>query len=80
MELLPVVSLFAAVEGNVNLIGYGVAALGTAIGLGFMIGKTIEGVARQPEAVNVLRPLMILGIGFIEILALLAFVLTFIQG
>jgi len=67
-----------AFTGNANVMGYGLAAIGPGIGLGIIIGKTIEGIGRQPEASNILRPLMFLGIGFVEILALLGFVLAFI--
>ncbi len=48
----------------------GLAALGTGIGMGFMVGKTVEGMARQPEASGLLRTTMIIGIAFIEALAL----------
>ncbi len=39
----------AEVAGNLNVVGYGLAAIGPGIGLGILIGKTIEGTARQPE-------------------------------
>lgn len=67
-----------AFSGNANVIGYGLAAIGPGIGLGVLIGKTIESIGRQPESANTLRPLMFLGLGFVEILALLGFVLAFI--
>lgn len=69
-----------AFSGNANVIGYGLAAIGPGIGLGVMIGKTIEAIGRQPEASNTLRPLMFLGLGFVEVLALLGFVLAFIKA
>ena len=59
------------------LIGYGIATLGPGIGLGIMIGKTIEGMARQPEMAGQLRSTMFIGLAFIEILALLAIVTPF---
>lgn len=59
------------------LIGYGIATLGPGIGLGIMIGKTIEGMARQPEMAGQLRSTMFVGLAFIEILALLAIVTPF---
>ena len=40
----------AEVAGNLNVVGYGLAAIGPGIGLGILIGKTIEGTARQPSA------------------------------
>ena len=32
----------AEVAGNLNVVGYGLAAIGPGIGLGILIGKTIE--------------------------------------
>ena len=61
----------AEVAGNLNVVGYGLAAIGPGIGLGILIGKTIEGTARQT--------LMFLGLAFVEVLALLGFVLAFIK-
>lgn len=59
-------------------LGIGVAAFGTGIGMGFMVGKTVEGIARQPEAAGLLRTTMIIGIAFIEALALYALVISFL--
>lgn len=64
-------------EGNLNVIGYGLATLGPSIALGIMIGKALESMARQPEAAGMLRTTMFIGIAVIEALALLAFVLAF---
>lgn len=65
--------------GNASTIGYGLAAIGPGIGLGILIGKTIEAIGRQPEADAKLRPLMFVGLAFVEVLALLGFVLAFIK-
>jgi len=46
----------AEVAGNLNVVGYGLAAIGPGIGLGILIGKTIEGTARQPELGRRLPP------------------------
>jgi F-type H+-transporting ATPase subunit c len=54
----------------------GLAALGTGIGIGILVGKAVEGMARQPEAAGVIRTTMILGIVFIEALALYALVIA----
>jgi len=67
-------------EGSINVLGYGLGALGPALGLGFLIGKTLEGIARQPEAAAQLRATMILGLGFVEALALFGFVLAILQA
>lgn len=77
--MLELVAAANALSGDVNVIGYGLAAIGPGVGLGILIGKTIEGIGRQPEASNALRPLMFLGLGFVEVLALLGFVLAFVK-
>ena len=56
----------------------GLAALGTGIGMGVMVGSAVEGIARQPEALNQIRVNMIIGIAFIEALALYALVISFL--
>ncbi|MBC7551043.1 MAG: ATP synthase F0 subunit C [Cellulomonas sp.] len=68
----------AAVSGNVATIGYGLAVIGPGIGLGILIGKTIEGIARQPEVAGQLRTTMFIGIGFVEVLGLLGLITGFL--
>jgi F-type H+-transporting ATPase subunit c len=63
--------------GSLNVIGYGLATLGPGIGLGILIGKAVESMARQPEAAGIVRTNMFIGIAVVEALALLAFVLAF---
>ena len=41
--------LFAELEGSIGSVGYGLAAIGPGIGIGVLVGKTVEGQARQPE-------------------------------
>ncbi|MFD6394109.1 ATP synthase F0 subunit C [Nocardia sp. NPDC060259] len=59
-------------------IGYGLAAIGPGVGIGILVGKTIEGIARQPELAGQLRTTMFLGIALTEALALLGLVAGFI--
>lgn len=68
----------AEVSGNVATIGYGLAVIGPGIGLGILIGKTIEGIARQPEVAGQLRTTMFIGIGFVEVLGLLGLITGFL--
>ncbi len=70
--------LLAEVTGNLNSIGYGLAAVGPGIGLGILIGKALEGMARQPEVTGVLRTNMFIGIALVEALALLGIVAGFL--
>ncbi len=65
--------------GDVTLIGYGLAAIGPAIAVGLIFAAYINGVARQPEAGNLLRPIAILGFALAEALAIFALVLFFIK-
>jgi F-type H+-transporting ATPase subunit c len=57
------------VSGNVGTIGFGLSAIGAGVGIGLVVGKTIEGVARQPELAGRLQVLMYIGIAFTEALA-----------
>ncbi len=68
----------AEVSGNVATIGYGLATLGPGIGLGILIGKALEGIARQPEVAGQLRTTMFIGVAFVEVLALLGLVTGFL--
>jgi len=76
------VGILAEVEGSVSAIGkglvYGLGAIGPGIGIGFLVGKSVEAMARQPEAAGMVRTTMFLGIAFVEALALFGFVLSFI--
>ncbi len=65
-------------DGSLNVIGYGLAAIGPAIGVGLIFAAYINGVARQPEARGLLQPIAILGFALAEALAILGFVLAFI--
>jgi F-type H+-transporting ATPase subunit c len=69
--------LVAVLSGNLNVLGYGVGAVGPGIGLGILIGKALEGIARQPEAAAMVRTTMFIGLAFVEALALFGFVLAF---
>ncbi|MCL1791303.1 MAG: F0F1 ATP synthase subunit C [Peptococcaceae bacterium] len=67
--------------GAAALIGAGIAAgaaaLGASIGNGNVISKTIEGIARQPEAKGSLQGVMFIGVGLIEALPLITVVIAF---
>ena len=65
-------------SGNLSLIGYGLAAIGPAIAIGMIFAAYINGVARQPEAGGLLRPIAILGFALAEALAIFGLVLFFL--
>ncbi len=57
---------------------YSIATLGPASAIGVIVMKSVESVARQPESEGSVRGLMILGVAFVEALAILGFVLFFV--
>jgi len=63
------------------LIGMGMAAVGFAgsgIGIGYIFGKMIESVARQPEAEAKVGKYMWIGFALVEAIALYGLVIAFI--
>jgi F-type H+-transporting ATPase subunit c len=56
----------------------GIAAFGTAIAIGWLASRAMEGIARQPEAAANIRTTMILAIAFVEAIALYALVVALI--
>ncbi|WCK56905.1 F0F1 ATP synthase subunit C [Aneurinibacillus sp. Ricciae_BoGa-3] len=56
---------------------FGLAAVGAGIGNGLVVSRTIEGVARQPEARGSLMGLMFLGLGLVEALPIIAVAIGF---
>jgi F-type H+-transporting ATPase subunit c len=68
----------AALVGNLAVVGYGLAAVGPGIGVGLVVSKTIESIARQPELAARLQVTMWLGIAFTEALALIGLATPFI--
>ena len=73
-------SILAEVTGNIATVGYGLSAIGPGIGIGILVGKTVEGTARQPEVAGRLQTTMFLGIAFVELLAFLGIAAHFIFG
>ena len=67
-------------EVNLAHLGSGLAiglgALGPGIGLGFLVGKALEGMARQPETTGTLRTTMFIGVALAESIALYSFVIA----
>ncbi len=59
-------------------IGMAIAAAGCGIGQGMGLKAACEGVARNPEASNKLTTILLLGLAFIESLAIYALVICMI--
>jgi F-type H+-transporting ATPase subunit c len=58
--------------------GMGIAAFGTGIGQGLAIQKSVEGIARNPEASGKITVTMLIGLAMIESLAIYALVVALI--
>ena len=68
--------------GSVGLlaaaIAIGLGALGAGIGNGLIVSKTVEGIARQPEARGALQTVMFIGVALVEAIPIIAAVIAFI--
>ncbi|HIX41725.1 ATP synthase F0F1 subunit C [Kurthia sp. 3B1D] len=56
----------------------GLGALGAGIGNGLIVGRTVEGIARQPELKGLLQTTMFIGVALVEALPIIAVVIAFI--
>jgi F-type H+-transporting ATPase subunit c len=74
------VTNIAEITGSLGVVGYGLAAIGPGVGVGLVVSKTIESIARQPELAARLQVTMWLGIAFTEALALIGLATPFIFG
>jgi F-type H+-transporting ATPase subunit c len=72
----------ALIQGSLSVLGaglaFGLGAIGPGIGVGFVAGKAIEGMARQPEMAGRIQTTMFIGMALAEAIALLGFVLAFV--
>ncbi len=75
-----------ALEGNINDaskalalgLATGIGAIGPGIGVGYVFGKTIEAVGRQPELRGQLTGLMWLGFALTEAIVFYALGMAFV--
>lgn len=58
-------------------IAIGLAAVGAGIGNGLIVGRTVEGIARQPEARGLLQTTMFIGVALVEALPIIGVVIAF---
>ena len=62
-----------AIAAGIAMFG---AAIGGGIGDGIVIAKMLEGMARQPELSGQLRTTIFIGVGLVEAMPILAFVIS----
>ena len=59
-------------------LGAAFGAIGPGVGVGYLIGKTIEGVSRQPELRGDLQGMMFLGLALTEAITFYALLMSFV--
>ncbi|MGB0872332.1 MAG: F0F1 ATP synthase subunit C [Solirubrobacterales bacterium] len=59
-------------------IATGIGAIGPGIGVGYLIGKTIESTARQPEMAGQLQGLMYIGVALTEAIVFYALLMSLV--
>ena len=64
--------------GTLNMVGYGLAAIGPGIGVGIVFAAYINGTARQPEMQSRLQTIAFLGFALSEALAIIGIALAFV--
>ena len=68
------------ISGSLNMVGYGLAAIGPGVGVGLIFAAVIHGTARQPEARGALMGTAWLGFAVVEALAIIGIALAFVLG
>ena len=67
-----------AVKALAMAIVVSVGVFGPALGIGNLVGKTLEAIGRNPDASGKIQTTMFIGIAFTEALAIFALVVGFI--
>ena len=71
--MLPILEI----TGSLNMLGYGLATLGPALGVGWIFASVLNGTARQPEARGALMGTAWIGFAVVEALAIIGIALAF---
>ena len=80
-DILPLAATDSGVDAAKALalgLGTGFGAIGPGIGVGYLIGKTIESTARQPEMAGQLQGLMYVGVALTEAIVFYALLMGFV--
>lgn len=56
----------------------GLGMMGPGLGIGLLVSKALEAIGRNPEASGKIQTTMILGVAFVEALAIFTLVVAFI--
>lgn len=55
-----------------------IGVIGPAIGIGMLVSRALEAIGRNPEAASKIQSTMIIGVAFVEALAIFALVVAFV--
>lgn len=84
MDITSFLPLLEFTDDGLRFVGagfvMGFGALGPAIGIGWLVSKAMEALGRNPEAQSVIQTNMILGIAFVEAIAIYALVIGVMIG
>ena len=58
------------VAGSLAAVGAGIVTIGAGLGIGLIGSKSVEGIARQPEATSKIQTAMLIAAALIEGIAL----------
>ena len=72
--MLPIMEI----SGSLNMLGYGLATLGPALGVAWIFASVINGTARQPEARGAMMGTAWIGFAVVEALAIIGIALAFV--
>lgn len=64
--------------GTITTLAFGLAVIGAGIGVGYIGGKAMEAIARQPEAAGDIRANMLIMAALVEGIGLIALILAYI--
>ena len=87
MDLLPIVTVIAQAGGEQQVaaakalalgLGTGFGAIGPGIGVGYIFGKVIESVTRQPEMRGEIQSIMWLGFALTEAIVFYALLMSLV--
>ena len=85
MDLLGTIAVIAQAGGNVDAakalalgLGTGFGAIGPGIGVGYIFGKVIESVTRQPEMRGEIQSIMWLGFALTEAIVFYALLMSLV--
>jgi F-type H+-transporting ATPase subunit c len=67
-----------AIKAIAMAIAAGIGVLGPGIGIGILVSRALEAIGRNPESAGKIQSTMILGIVFVDALAIFALVVAFI--